>query len=378
MTTRLAIRITHTASWMGGVNYLLNLCRILRAHAPAIEPVVFAAATIDESLRRRITLASGNEPIDLPERSRTDDLKTFLGIPDRQAASFFRQHAIDVVFESTGFYGRNPGFRTLSWLPDFQHRHLPHLFTRSQWLIRETRTRCVLSARRNILVSSEDSFSDLRRFYGRPRGKVHVVPFSIRLEDDIGYDDAEAIRIRHGLPEDYIFLPNQFWAHKNHAVVVEALGLMGEAAPVIVATGGTRDPRSPDLFHKLSARVKELSVEEKFRILGQIPYRDTLGLNARANYLINPSRFEGWSTTVEEAKALGTPLLLSDLSVHREQAGADARYFDTGSPQDCAAILAGAAKGPRRSKSAQTFDDTDQRLFARRFGDAVRATIETG
>lgn len=376
--TRLAIRITHTASWMGGVNYLLNLCRILRTHVPEIEPVVFAAGTIDDSLRRRISLASGNDPIDLAERSRSDDLKTFVGIPDWHAASFFRKHAIDVVFESTGFYGRNPAFKTLSWLPDFQHRHLPHLFTRPQWLIREARTRCVLSARHNILVSSEDSASDLRNFYGQPRGKVHIVPFSIRLEDEIGFDDAEAIRIRHGLPEDYIFLPNQFWAHKNHAVIVEALGLMGDKAPVIVATGGTQDPRSPDLFGKLTARVRELGVEEKFRILGQIPYRDTLGLNARANYLINPSRFEGWSTTVEEAKALGTPLLLSGLGVHREQAGASARYFDMENPQDCASVLAEAANGPRRSKGAQASNTADQVRFARRFHEAIRATIETG
>jgi len=378
MTTRLAIRITHTASWMGGVNYLLNLCRILRAHAPEIEPVVFAAGTIDEALRRRITMASGSAPIDLAERTRADDLKTFIGMPDSHATAFFRKHAIDIVFESTGFYGRRPGFRTLSWLPDFQHRHLPHLFTRPQWLIREARTRCVLSARRNILLSSQDALSDLRKFYGEPRGTIHVVPFTIRLEESIDHEEAEAIRLRHGLPEDYIFLPNQFWAHKNHRVVVEAVGLLGDAAPVIVATGGTSDPRSPDLFGKLTARVEELGVAGKFRILGQIPYRDTLGLNARANYLLNPSRFEGWSTTVEEAKALGTPLLLSDLRVHREQAGAGARYFDPEDPADCAAVLAQAATGPRRSPAARPSNEADQQLFARRFRDAVRATMEKG
>ncbi len=36
--------------------------------------------------------------------------------------------------------------------------------------------------------------------------------------------------------------------------------------------------------------------------------------------LINPSQFEGWSTTVEEAKSLGVKMLLSDLEVHKEQA----------------------------------------------------------
>jgi glycosyltransferase involved in cell wall biosynthesis len=44
--------------------------------------------------------------------------------------------------------------------------------------------------------------------------------------------------------------------------------------------------------------------------------------------LLNPSLFEGWSTTVEEAKAAGVPMVLSDLDVHKEQAGEYAIYFD--------------------------------------------------
>jgi hypothetical protein len=47
---------------------------------------------------------------------------------------------------------------------------------------------------------------------------------------------------------------------------------------------------------------------------------------------LNPSRFEGWSTVVEEIKALGVPMILSDLRMHRERAGETARYF---APDDC-------------------------------------------
>lgn len=42
---------------------------------------------------------------------------------------------------------------------------------------------------------------------------------------------------------------------------------------------------------------------------------------------INPSLFEGWSTTVEEAKAIGKPVALSGILVHREQNPGQARYF---------------------------------------------------
>jgi glycosyltransferase involved in cell wall biosynthesis len=67
-----------------------------------------------------------------------------------------------------------------------------------------------------------------------------------------------------------------------------------------------------------------------------------------ANALLNPSRFEGWSTTVEEAKAVGTPMLLSDIPVHREQAP-NARFFGT---EDAAALADAIEASPPRSFAA--------------------------
>ena len=55
--------------------------------------------------------------------------------------------------------------------------------------------------------------------------------------------------------------------------------------------------------------------------------------------IINPSLFEGWSSTVEEAKSLGKNTILSDLNVHREQNPSGAIYFDPHNPEDLAEIL---------------------------------------
>lgn len=54
--------------------------------------------------------------------------------------------------------------------------------------------------------------------------------------------------------------------------------------------------------------AKASGVDSNFRHLGLIPYNDVFALNAACDALMNPSKFEGWSTPVEEAKALGTPL----------------------------------------------------------------------
>ena len=67
--------------------------------------------------------------------------------------------------------------------------------------------------------------------------------------------------------------------------------------------------------------------------------------------MINPSLYEGWSTTVEEAKSLGVPMLLSDIPVHREQAIGKAQFFDPHSVNDMASKLLEAWNEERHADS---------------------------
>ena len=67
------------------------------------------------------------------------------------------------------------------------------------------------------------------------------------------YADGERVRLAHGLPERFIFMPNQFWPHKNHRLVVEALGRLasGGERPCIAASGLVNDARAPGLMQGL-------------------------------------------------------------------------------------------------------------------------------
>jgi glycosyltransferase involved in cell wall biosynthesis len=92
--------------------------------------------------------------------------------------------------------------------------------------------------------------------------------------------------------------------------------------------------------------------------------------------LINPSTFEGWSTTVEEAKGLGTPMILSSLRVHKEQ-NSHAIFFDADSPEQLAEILIDFVPLSRTRRAAieeaahrQAADN--MRLFARQFSELMQ------
>ena len=56
--------------------------------------------------------------------------------------------------------------------------------------------------------------------------------------------------------------------------------------------------------------------------------------------VLNPSRFEGWSSTVEEAKSIGKPVILFRIGVHIEQNPPNGRYFDPDDAEGLASIMA--------------------------------------
>ena len=69
------------------------------------------------------------------------------------------------------------------------------------------------------------------------------------------------------------------------------------------------------------------------------PRLDQIQLLRCADAVLQPSLFEGWSTVVEDARALGKRIFLSDIPVHREQNPPGAVYFDPNEPADLAAAI---------------------------------------
>jgi len=258
---------------------------------------------------------------------------------------------IDLLSHSEPLRARGSGNKALGWLPDFQFMHLPELWSPPE--LERLRRGCERICRDSdaLVVSSHAALADLRRFapwYDKPAQVLHFVSAPVDAE---GLRSLESLQEQHGLPADYFHLPNQFWSHKNHGVVVDALALLkteGRDATV-VCTGNPTDPRRPGYVAELVERCRAAGVEDRFRVLGMVPYRDMQALMLHAHAVINPSRFEGWSTSVEEARTMGKNVLLSNIAVHREQAPPHAIYFGVDDPAELAAAMRATLDRPRLS-----------------------------
>lgn len=342
---RVAFTLIGGKNWTGGQNYLLNLLEVLARYQPTtLTPVLFVGEDGAEAAAPFHAIAGVQVVytpcLNLPRRT-SALLKAILWGKDSCMDRIFRQHQINLVFESAQFFGWRLGIPAIAWIPDFQHRGLPHLFSRGAWWKREIGFRAQVAGNCTIMLSSDDARRACEHYYPSTRGRTRTVHFAIPPRARINYPEARAIAASYHLPEQFIFMPNQFWRHKNHELVLEALVLLQQRGKhiVIAASGKQDDPRDPDYFPRFLAALKKSGMKQSFRLLGLIPYPHLIALMRCCTALLNPSLFEGWSTTVEEARAMGTPMILSDLEVHREQMGEQAIYFERHSAPSLANVL---------------------------------------
>jgi glycosyltransferase involved in cell wall biosynthesis len=162
--------------------------------------------------------------------------------------------------------------------------------------------------------------------------------FVARIPQLVYETDPKTVSLQYKLPDKFFYLPNQFWKHKNHIIVLEALRILQNRniRPFVVFTGNLTDARNPTFYTELTQKVSLWDLNDQVAFLGLVPHEDVYLLIRQSICMLNPSLFEGWSTTVEEAKSVGKRVLLSDLAVHREQAPPAAVYFDPHNAEDLA------------------------------------------
>ena len=331
--------------WIGGSSYLSNLLRAVRvAGGPDVRTTVFdhpsspAAPEVAAAADAVVGL-----PDDQPPGGRLGWLaaavRRRVRIPGRRTPldAALRANGVDAYFSPVES-ARGLTLPWITWITDFQHVRLPSMFVPSELELRDRLYGSLARHATAVVVSSEDARSDLERFAPDAAHKARVLRFVARIPDDVYTADAAATVAKYHLPDRFFYMPNQLWKHKNVEAVIDALAILKRDGPppTVVHTGGLVDVRDPLHASQLLGRIAEAGVHDAVVMLGLIPRADVLNLCRQSVAVLQPSRFEGWSTSVEECKSLGKRMVLSDLPVHREQAPPASVYF----PPDSATALA--------------------------------------
>lgn len=131
----------------------------------------------------------------------------------------------------------------------------------------------------------------------------------------------------------YLFYPAQFWPHKNHVVILEALRLLDDDIQVIF-TGADKG----NLAY-VQAYASNLGVRDRVHFLGFVTHDQLIALYHHAQALIFASLFGPNNLPPLEAFALDCPVICADVAGMREQLGEAALFFNPTDEQDLAATI---------------------------------------
>jgi len=335
--------------WLGGFNYFKTLIdTIMELPERKIEPVIFTSRKnyqlVSEAFPKNEIIVSNYLDPWRPAWVIRNIVKRVFN-KDVFLARFFLSHQVDVLSHA-GLAVSHTGLPFLCWIPDFQHRHLPQFFSKSEVEYRDRRFMQLCQMSTGVIVSSRDAQKTLAEFSPSAAKKSFVLNFVPKPDEGFVQVSPEALQEKYHISFPYFHLPNQFWAHKNHRLIIEALRILKQEGKMVyvVATGNPVDDRQPEFYGALMEEVKLYGLFDNFKSLGIVPFKEMMAIMWHSVAVINPSFFEGWSTTVEEAKSMGKKVILSDIPVHREQNPERGVYVSPDDPGQLAAALGTALK----------------------------------
>jgi glycosyltransferase involved in cell wall biosynthesis len=237
--------------------------------------------------------------------------------------------------------GIQRGTVAAAWFPDLQHKFFPQFFDKKRLWLRELRLKITLKNATDLVVSSHDTVEHFKQFYTIPsRLRIHVLQF-VSIFDKPNTEDIETLKRTYNIPQEYFIVSNSFLKHKNHLLVLKAINVLkNEQHPIhIVFTGKMEVYSDPAYLNQLQHYIKEHSLEQHISLLGIIPREYQLCIMKNAKAVLQPSLFEGWNTTIEDAKSLQLPVIASGIAVHKEQLADKGFYFDPHDEKDLAIAL---------------------------------------
>jgi len=181
-------------------------------------------------------------------------------------------------------------------------------------------------------VDSQTGMRHAHESYGMPLSSIHVLPY-IPPDYIFDYSADATFNDRYSLPEKFVFYPAQFWLHKNHLRLLQAVAEARKELPDIhlVLTGSQKNAY-PAVLHE----IQRLELTQQVTLLGYVSNADLPELYRRARALVMPTFFGPTNIPPLEAMALGCPVAVSNIYGMAEQVGDAALLFNPESVEEIA------------------------------------------
>lgn len=229
-------------------------------------------------------------------------------------------------------------------MPDVQHEFFPEFFEPQvlQWR-RQTYGPTALNTDVLFTLSEHAKETIVDKFKIAPE-KVAVIHLDADAEFREPAPETPTQAFRNlKLPEKYLYFPANFWPHKNHSNVFQAMQIAsekGEAGLHLVLSG------SPAGGEQAREEVKRLGLAGRVHFKGYLDKRVIPEVYRHALGLLFTTKFEGFGIPLLEAFYAGTPAITAHSGSCVEVAGDAAILVDPLAPESIAQGILRLAREP--------------------------------
>lgn len=351
--------------WMGGVIYILNAIKILNWLPDDQQPLI--RLYYRKELKRFVDEIDYSylEAIEwsFPD-IRLGYIKSWLARKNIFIDKIIKSHHHDAIFPLKDFpvaMATHQSPKLVCWYADLQHKYYPTFFSKRTILERDARIQFILKNCSHLVLSSQSVLNDFHKFFDLKGINTPIFHFA-SVVDSFDFSGWEKLQSEKGLPSDYFMVSNQFHKHKNHQIILEALAILKQRGvePTIAFTGRMPKAEHSPYIKNLHHLIEKHQLSNQVVFLGVMSRHEQLSLMRYAKAVIQPSLFEGWSTVIEDAISLQTPVIASSLKVNQEQLGSWAPYFDPAKPEELADLM--EQQDDRKDFDKVIYEPYDQRI----------------
>jgi len=215
--------------------------------------------------------------------------------------------------------------KSLTAIHDLMHRYESHFeeYQGSEISARDKHYKMICEYSNGILVDSKIGREHVVESYGVDRSKIFKLPFvppSYLIESK-----GDEIFKKFNLPERFVFYPAQFWEHKNHLRLIEAIEILKRRGVRVnlVLVGSQKNS-----FQSVLDHIGIYGLEDRVKILGYVSNDEILTLYREAVAMVFVSLIGPTNIPPVEALVTGCPLICSNAYAMPEQIGDAAIFFD--------------------------------------------------
>ncbi|WP_448519207.1 glycosyltransferase family 4 protein [Rhodoflexus sp.] len=244
----------------------------------------------------------------------------------------------DVIFYLSPWENFQVDIPYINIVWDLQHRRqpfFPEVSANGEWDKRESYYRKYLPKASFVITGNQAGADEISLFYGVHPDRIFQIPH-LTPQFALQYADKPQPRPQWLPNGEYLFYPAQFWPHKNHVTLLQALAKVHRQGKKLhlALTGSDKGNKA-----HVQQTAASLGLADYVHFPGFVTESELVALYQHAVALIYPTHFGPENMPPLEAFALGCPVLASAVAGAREQMLDAALLFAPTSAEEMAATV---------------------------------------